>query len=189
MLLTPNSSVAASYLDLAKAGRVFCSLSSITAPNAYSTTTALKGALLWNGTGPLEGSDNLSAVMAVILGVGIGWTTAPSATGVMGVAVGSGQTSAPSSTTQVTAVGNLRADVASNAPGCGIYNGGTVTNAASAFLATHSISTAGAPSQPIWVPLDGLIVVPPGSFAVVAAQAAIASLVAEISLVWAEIPL
>lgn len=186
MILTNNSSQADSYYELCREGRVFSALSLITGLPAYSATTAQGSPLLWNNTGPLSGGTT-QRVMAVILGVSAGWTTAPGASGALGVAVG--VSTAPTTTTTVDQVGNLNPGVSNNTPLCNVYQKGTVSAAATGFLVTHEVSTAaGNPTQPAWVPLDGLIVVPPGCFASVAGAATIASMVAKITLVWAEVP-
>ena len=181
MYLDSQSSID-SYYSLAQQGQVFSAMSSVTAVVAYSTASALTGPLLWNGTGS---TGNTSRVMAVLLGVSIGWTTT-GATGVMGVATGIGQTSAPSSTTAITVAGNTLAN--GKAPVCNVYNVGTVSNAGTTFVGTHSISTAGTAAVGCFVPLDGLIQVPPGCWAAVCGAAAIASVLYKASLVWAEIP-
>jgi hypothetical protein len=124
--------------------------------------------------------------MAVILGLSVGWTTAPSASGTCGIVVGNQGATAPSSTTAITLSGNLRPD--GKASGVTVYNKGTVANAGTAFHLTHSLSTAGTPSDNIFVPVDGLIHVPPGYYASVCGNAAVASIVTAATLLWAEIP-
>lgn len=188
MILSRNSSQADSYYQLCREGRVFCALSLITGLPAYSATTAQGSPLLWNNTGALAG--NTKGVLAILLGVSVGWTTAPGASGAVGITVGSGQTAAPTSTTAVDAVGNLNAGLAAQAPTCNVYQKGTVTNGGSTIFVTHEVSTAaGNPTTDVFQALDGIVVVPPGCWASVAGAAAIASMVAKISLVWAEVPL
>ena len=184
MILSRNSSEADSYYQLAKAGKVFVAFASVTAPVAFGTAAGMGGPLLWNNTGQAAGG--VTRVMAVILGVAVGWTTAPAATGALGITWGSGQTAAPTSPTAIDGVANVL--TSGPAPLCNSYRVGTVANAGTTILLTHSVSTAANPSQDIFQPLDGLVQVPPGSWASVAGAAAIASLVAKISLVWAEIP-
>ena len=185
MILTRNSSYVDSYYQLAKMGQVFTANAVVTAPVAYSTAAGIGGPLLWNNTGPSAGGNG--AVVALILGLSVAWTTAPAATGELGITWGSGQTSAPTSTTAIDGVACTLPGF--SGPDCNVYRVGTVANAGSTILVTHSISTAGTPSQSVFVPLDGLVQVPPGCWAAVAGAAAIASLVARISLVWAEVSL
>jgi hypothetical protein len=187
MILTRNSSEADSYYQLARAGQCFSALTSITGLVAFGTAAAMGGPLLWNNTGAAAGGTG--RVLAVLLGLSVGWTTAPGASGALGITWGAGQTSAPTGTAAITGVANMRPDLA-GAPACNVYNSGTVANAGTTIHLTHEVSTAaGNPSQPIFVPLDGLIVVPPGCWAAVAGAAAIASMVGKISLIWAEVPL
>lgn len=185
MILSRNSSEADSYYQLVRDGKVFAALATVTAPVAYGTAAGIGGPLLWNNTGP--GAAGSKRVLAVLLGLSIGWTNAPAATGALGVTVGKGQTSAPTTTTAIDGIGNLRPDGPST-PLCNLYRIGTIANAGTTIHITHSISTAATPSVPVWVPLDGLVVVPPGCWASVAGAAAIATLVAQISLVFAEVP-
>ena len=185
MIVSSNSSRASDYYELAKDGLVFTALASKTALVAFGTTTAIGGPLLWNNTGPAAGGG--PRVMAVLLGMMVGWTTAPAAEGVVGIAVGNGQTSAPSSTSAITGVANNRADLVA-APQCNVYTLGTVANAAVSLYPTHSVGTTSNDNCPIFVPLDGIIQVPPGCWASPAGAAAISTIVAKIGLVWAEIP-
>lgn len=163
--------------DLSRAGRIFTAHYSVTGLSAFSATTA--NPLLYNGS-----ASSQSKVLAVLLGLGVGWTTAPGASGTVGIGIGT--TAAPTSTSAVTAVANT--NPFGPAPNCLALNAGTVT-AATGFIATHEVST-GATSQPAcscWVPLEGLVTLPPGAFVNVSGAAAIATMVAKISLVWAEI--
>lgn len=187
VIVTRNSSQADSYYELCREGRVWCALSLITGLPAYSATTAQGSPLLWNNTG--QGLAGGQRVLAAILGVSVGWTTAPGASGAIGVTVGSGQAAAPTSTTAVDAVGNLNAALASTTPLCNVYQKGTVTNGGSTIFVTHEVSTAaGNPTTDVFQALDGIVQVPPGCWASIAGAAAIASMVGKISLVWAEIP-
>lgn len=185
MIVTRNSSQADSYYQLARASSAFTAVTNITGLTAYSTAAGTGGPLLWNNTGALAGGN--SRVLAIILGVSVGWTTAPAATGQVGITWNSGQSAAPTTTTAITGVANNFPGAAG--PLCNVYNKGTVTNAGVVFLATHSVSTAATPVNVSLEMLDGLIIVPPGCWAAVAAAATISTMVANISLIWAEIPL
>ena len=184
MILSRNSTQADSYYQLARAGQLFCATAVVTAPVKWTTAAGMGGPLLWNNTGPAAGGG--ARVMAVVIGVGVGWTTAPGATGQLGLTWGSGQTSAPTTTTAIDGVANMFPGGA--APLCNTYRIGTVANAGVAFLATHSVSTANGPAASTLETLDGMVQIPPGSWVSVAGSAAISSLVATISLVWAEVP-
>ena len=185
MIISRNSSEADSYYQLARNGQVFVATAALTGMTAYGTAAATGGPLLWNNTGVTVGT---SKVLAIILGVSLGWTTAPGAAGVVGLTWGTGQTSAPTSTTSITGVGCTRPG-ANQTPACNVYNKGTVANAGAAFLATHEVdatATAGITGG-LYEPLDGLIIASPGDWVSVAAGATISTMVADISLVWAEL--
>jgi hypothetical protein len=185
MIISRNSSEADSYYQLARAGQAFAALTSITGLVAFGTAAAMGGPLLWNNTG--SGLAGAKRVLAVILGLSAGWTTAPAAAGALGITWGTGQPAAPTSTVAITGVSNLRPDLAA-APLCNLYNSGTVVNAGTTIHLTHEVGTSAGPSQSIFVPIDGLIVVPPGCWAAVAGAAAIATMVGKFSLVFAEVP-
>ena len=187
MILSRNSSQADSYYQLAKSGQIFVANATVTAPVAFGTAAGMGGPLLWNNTGPAAGATG-PRVMAVILGLAVGWTTAPAATGEMGITWGSGQASAPSSTTAIDGVACTLPGGAATKPQCNVYRVGTVANAGAAILVTHQVSTTTPAATPVFVPLDGLVQVEPGCWASPAAAIAIATMVANISLVWAEIP-
>lgn len=182
MIITRNSTQVDSYYELVKEGKAFNALTSITGLVAFGTAAGMGGPLLWNNTGNAK-----ERVMAVILGLSVGWTTAPGAAGALGITWGTGQASAPTSTTAITGVANLRPDYA-GLPACNVYNAGTVAAAGTTVYLTHEVGTGTQSAIPTFVPINGLIQVPPGCWAAVAGAAAIASMVAKVSLVWAEVP-
>lgn len=164
--------------DAARAGRVYSALYGVTGLAVWTATSG--SPLLYNGS-----ATSPSKVLAVLLGLSVGWTTAPGASGVVGLGIG--QTAAPTTTGAVTAVGNT--NPFGPAPNCLALNSGTVT-AATAFLATHEVSTSTSqPSATIYQPLDGQIVLPPGGFVNISGALAVSTMVAKITLVWAEIPI
>lgn len=168
---------------MARSGRVYTALYSVTGLAAFGATSG--NPLLYNGSGNAASNTSTSKVLAVILGLGVGWTTAPGATGVVGIGIGA--TAVPTTTTAVTAVTNT--NPFGPAPNCLALNAGTVT-AATGFLATHNVSTGtSAPSTPVFENFDGLVVIPPGAFINISGALAIATMVAKISLVWAEVPI
>lgn len=183
MIISRNSSEADSYYALARDGKAFSALTSITGLVAFGTAAGIGGPLLWNNTG----AGSSKRVLAVLLGVSVGWTTAPAASGALGITWGTGQPAAPTGTVAITGVANLRPDLAA-LPLCSVFNAGTVVNAGTSILLTHQVSTGTVAAQTIFEPLDGLITVPPGCWAAVAGAAAIATMVAKVSLIFAEVP-
>lgn len=184
MLLSRNSSEVDSAYQLARNGQLYVAVAAVTGMTVYSTAAGTGGPLLWNNTGVGVGT---SKVLAIILGVAVGWTTAPGAAGVVGLTWGTGQTSAPTSTTAITGVGCTRPST-NQTPACNVYNKGTVANPGVTFFATHEVeATATGGSAALYVPLDGAIIAQPGDWVSVAAGATISTMVSSISLVWAEL--
>lgn len=155
---------------------------------AYTATAALGAPLLWNNSYlPLAKTGSPQGVMAVLLGFSVAWTTAPAASGTCGIAVGLQGETAPTSLTNISLAGNVKAG--GRAPYCITYNKGTVANAPTAFHLTHSLSTAGTPSDVVFYALDGLIQVPPTYYAAVCSSATLGTVVTAATLIWAEVPL
>jgi len=170
-----------SYYDLARLGRVFVARAVVTAPVIYTTAAGTGGPLLWNGS---------QTVNAVILGVGYGVTTVTSASGALGITGSNGQTTAPTSTTAIDSVGNTR--IGGPAPQCTTYRVGTVANAGSFLYPVIQLGTGALTTDYVensLVDIAGAIVVPPNCWASIAATATATALVAQLSLIWAEIPL
>lgn len=178
-----------SYFDLAQQGKVFSALAIVTAPVIWSTAAGTGGPLLWNNTGPTAGGTT-QRVKAVLLALGMGITTASGVAGALGITGAAGQTAAPGSTTAIDAVGNLY--VGGPLPLCNTFRVGTPSNAGTFFQPTHAVDTAALTTQaPLtleWTDLHGAIVVPPGSWASIAATATLTSGVFQIGLMWAEVP-
>jgi len=175
-----------SYFDLARRGQVFSALALVTAPVAYSTAAGTGGPLLWNNS---AGTSSPKRVLAVLLAMGCGITTASTAATSLGITGNSGQTSAPTSTTAIDGVACTY--MGGSLPLCNTYRIGTVANAGNWIQPTTAIGTGAVTLDNIdmaWVDLGGSIVVPPGSWASVAAVAVASTAVFQIGLMWAEIP-
>lgn len=163
---------------------VFAAKASVTSLPAY-TGTALGGPLLWNGSQAGGGKG----VIAYLLALSYGLTTASTVAGSIGIVTGSGQSSAPTSTSAIGLAGNL--NPAGQAPGCSVYSSGTVAQAGSAYLPTGRVHTGAITvdtDDDNFVHLGGAIVIPPGCWAAAAAGAVLTSAVIDIGLVWIEIP-
>lgn len=176
-----------SYYSHARNGQVFCATANVTAPVIYTTAAGTGGPLLWNNTGQAAGGT--SRVMAVLLAMGATLTTATSAAGGLGITGNVGQTSAPTSTTAIDKVANLF--IGGPAPACNTYRVGTVATAGNFFVPTIALGTGAITVDNLdmtWIDLGGLIIVPPGGWASVAAAATATAAVLQIGLIWAEIP-
>lgn len=187
-----------SYYDLAKKGQIYVATAAITAMAAYSTSTATGGPLLWNGTGGTTTGVNNAQVDAVIIGVSWGITVASAAAVAIGLTGGNGQTSAPASPSTITAVTNTRLSVpapvaAATGAGnqCSVYNYGNVSVAGLWFhplfqTGTNAITALG--TQPNYLDLAGMYIVPPNCWISVSASATATTNQIKMSLIWAEIP-
>lgn len=174
-----------SYYDLARAGQVFCARAIVTAPVIFSTAAGTGGPLLWNNTA--AGSDK--AVDAVILGVTCAVTTVSTVAGALGITGGSGQSSAPTSTTAIDTVATL--SIGGPSARCNTYRIGTPGAAGGFFLPLAQLSTGALTVENEelgFIDVGGLVVVPPGSWMSLAGSATLTTLVAQLGLVWAEIP-
>src|SRR6266436_330774 len=177
-----------SYYEVARAGQVFAARAIVTAPVIFSTAAGTGGPLLWNNTGVASGVST-KAVNAVILAVTCALTVVTTVAAALGITGNSGQTTAPSATTPIDTVGNLL--IGGPAPLCNTFRVGTPTNAGGFFLPLLALSTGALTVDNDLVGLihlDGAIVVPPGSWASLAASATATTTVARLGLVWAELP-
>lgn len=166
-------------------GNVFAAYASITSLAAYTSTAGVGGPLLWNGSAVGGGRG----VTAFLLALGYGLTVADTVAGAIGITGNSGQAAAPTTTTAITAVGNL--NFGGPAPACSVYNVGTVGTAGSTLLVTGQVDTGALTTETAddnFIHLGGLPQVVTGSWAAVAASAALTSAVLQICLVWIEIP-
>jgi hypothetical protein len=177
-----------SYYDYARRQQVFTAYATVTAMAAYSTAAGTGGPLIWNNTGAAAGK-NPQRVLAVLLAAGLGMSVASAAAGGLGITGNSGQTSAPTATTAIDAGAN--AFIGGPVQQCNTYRIGTVTNAGNFFMPFALIGTGALTVDNLdfqWFDLGGSIIVPPGSWASVAASVVMTTSVLQIGLMWAEIP-
>ena len=167
-----------SLYDLARGQNVFCSYSTgVTALPAYTATSL--GPVLFNGA---VGNPQLKAV---IIGISLTVTTASAAAVSVGLAWGVGTVSGFVAATKTS---STYANASS--PVCNAYISGNVSVAASGYLPLVNVDTAALTANPIenmWVPLDGMIVIPQGSYVALAAGATATTSVLDYSIVWAEV--
>jgi hypothetical protein len=173
-----------SYYELCREGKVFAARAIVTAPVIFSTAAGTGGPLLWNNSGSSD-----EQVDAVILGVTCAITTVTTVAAALGLTGGSGQASAPGSTTAIDSVANLNIGGAS--PRCNTYRVGTPSSAGGFFLPLLGLSTGALTVDNEllgFIDIGGLIVVPNGSWVSISASATASTTVAQIGLIWAEIP-
>jgi hypothetical protein len=174
-----------SYYDLARQGKVFCAQAIVTAPKIFSTAAGTGGPLLWNGS-----ASAANPVNAVLLGVTCALTVVTTVAAALGITGNNGQSSAPSTTTAIDTTANLL--IGGNPSKCTTYRIGTPSNAGSFFLPLMALHTGAltVDNEPLgFIDLGGMIVVPPNSWVSIAASATATTTVAQLGLVWAEIPL
>lgn len=166
------------YYEAAARGRLFMAHAIVTAPVIWSTAAGTGGPLVWNGS--TTHNVNILAMSAVI-------TTASGVAGALGLTGNTGQVSAPGTTTAIDSRANLL--IGGAASGATPYRVGTVTNAGGFFLPVIPIGTNAVTAQiPTWVDLGGILTIPPNCWASVAGSATLTSLVAQIGLLYEEIP-
>lgn len=173
-----------SVYSYAREGKVFCARAIVTAPVVFSTAAGTGGPLLWNNS-----AAGGCAVNAVLLGITCALTVVTTVAAALGITGNSGQATAPGSTTAIDTSGNLL--VGGKDPKCNVYRVGTPSSAGSFFLPLLALGTGALTVDNMelgFIPLHGLVVVPPGSWASIAASATASTTVAQLGLVWAEVP-
>ena len=175
-----------SYYDLASRGQVFSAFATVTAAVIYSTAAGTGGPLLWNGSS--QAGPN--PVNATILGVSCADTVASTVACALGFTGNSGQTAAPTATSAITTVANMR--VGGPQPKCSVFSVGTPASAGNFFLPVIQVGTGAITVdniELIYTDIAGAIVVPPNSWVSVAASATATTMVGQIGLIWAEVPI
>jgi hypothetical protein len=169
------------YYEQAVRGKLFMAQAIVTAPVIYTTAAGTGGPLLWN--------PPTSGVNAAILGVTCGITVVTTVAAALGLTGNTGQSSAPSTTTAIDGRSNMFIGAGSSA--CTPYRIGTVTNAGGFLLPFASLHT-GALTVDTGVvgviDIGGMLIVPPGSWASIAASATATTTVGTFGLVWEEVP-
>lgn len=171
------SEVMPRYAELARKGRLFSAYAIVTAPVIWSTAAGTGGPLLWNG-----GSNN-----AYLVGAGFGTSVVSTVAGALGIATGT--STAPGTTTAIDASGPTQAGGATATVSA--FRIGTVSAAATNFMPFAQVHTGALTVDTNgvqWFDLGGMIMIPPGKFASIAGSATLTTLVAQMTLVWAELP-
>lgn len=169
------------YSNLAKLGVVYSAYATITAPVIYSTAAGTGGPLIWNP--PNSGID------AHVLAVGFSTSVVTTVAGGIGLTGNAGQAVAPTSTTAIDAQGNLL--IGGGAASCFAYRVGTPANAGNRlmpFAQFHTGALTVDNTGLTWVPVDGLVICPPGAWVSPAGTATLSTLQIQIGLIWAELP-
>lgn len=171
----------ADYYQLAYQGKLFQAHAIVTAPVIYTTAAGTGGPLIWNG------SQNTNVVLLAVTCAITVVTTVAAALGITG---NSGQTAAPSSTTVIDSNRSLK--IGGSLPQSTAYRIGTPSNAGNFFLPFADLHTGALTVDNLgmgFIDLKGMVVVPPNSWVSVAASATATTTVANIGLVYAELPI
>lgn len=166
--------------ELARKGRVFMAHAIVTAPVVYTTAAGTGGPLIWNGS---------TDINVVLLKAGFGVTTVTTVAAALGITGQASQPVAPTSTTAIDSSKNLL--IGGPASKATAYRVGTPANAGNFLLPFADLHTGALTTEPgmmRWVDLDGIIVAPPQSWVSIAASATASTTVAQLALVWAELP-
>jgi polygalacturonase len=185
----PNNS---SMVEFSRSADLFCAYSAnVTSLPAYSATSL--GPILYNGTNPTNAYPEKKVI---VLGISLALTTASGAAVAVGLCWGSqltaGNTAVPASITGTA--GNGATLVSSTypinkQPSASAYNSGNVLAAATGFWPLASLPTTAITALPVdtgWIPIDGGIVLPAGTWVALAASATATSAVLQYSILWAE---
>ena len=161
-------------------GNVFAATAIVTAPGIFSTAAGTGGPLLYNPSG--------SGVTAYLLAVSLGVTVASTVAGAIGLT--GGASTAPSSTTAIDSVVCTKLHTSPPSPKCNIYRIGTVSAPGGFFWPIGQIGTNALTALPASEPisLGGVWEIDYGYFLAVAGSAVLSTTVAQISIMWLEVP-
>jgi hypothetical protein len=168
--------------QLAYQKRLFQAHAIVTAPVIYTTAAGTGGPLIWNG------APNINVVL---LKVGLGISVVTTVAASLGITGNSGQTAAPTSTTAIDSNKSLFVGSAVS-PQSTAYRVGTPSSAGNFFLPFADLHTGALTVDNLglcWVDLGGSIIIPPNSWASIAASATATTTVMQASLIYAEIPI
>lgn len=169
------------YYEQAYRGNLYIAQAIVTAPAAYSATAGVGGPLIWNPPG--------SGVNVVCLAVSLGITVVSTVAAAIGLTGNVGQTVAPTSSTAID--GNAPGLIGAASPKSKAYRIGTVVNGGSFLLPVADVHTGALTTDTgsaRFVDIGGAVIIPPGAWGAVAASAAATTLVAQIGLIYEEVP-
>lgn len=171
------------YSTLVKAGKVYYTSASVTAPVIFSTAAQV-GPMLWNK--PSSGLD------AHILGVCVG---EPSTATTVASSIGLVANVQPSAPTTATAITGFNCYAGGSAPSmAGVFSTATVlvTNPVPIFMPLVGVAgaaiTVGNTVTTTFADVGGLVIAGPGTVVYVCAGNTLSSGVFQLGLVWAELP-
>lgn len=167
------------YYEQSRRGNIFFCRAISTALAGIASSNGIGGPLLWNGS---------SAVVAVPLAMTFTSTVVTTVAASIGLAFGT-QSSAPTSTTAIDSSGSGL--IGGTAPAASAFRLGTVSAVPSSFFPLFSAHTGALTVDNTglgWIDLGGAFVLPTNTYLAVAASATATTLVAQIGLLWEEVP-
>lgn len=170
------------YYEQASRGNLFHAGAIVTAPVIYTTAAGTGGPLIWN---PPTSGKNVS-VLAVTCALTVVTTVAAA----LGLTGNGSQPSAPTSTTAADSRSN--ALIGGAASVSTPYRVGTVAVAGGFFLPLLGLHTGALTVDNMglgWIDVGGAIVCPPGAWVSLAASATATTTVAQLGMLYAEVPI
>lgn len=162
-------------------GNLFIAHAIVTAPVIYSTAAGTGGPFVWNPPS--------SGINVELLAAGFGTTVVTTVAAALGITGASGQVAVPTATTAIDSSTNCKLGGAASRSTA--YRVATPVNAGTFFFPFAQVHTGALTADTTgiqWVDLGGFLIVPPGSWASIAASATATTLVAQIGLLFGEVP-
>lgn len=169
------------YYTQAYDGSLFVAHAIVTAPVIYSTAAGTGGPLIWNPPG--------SGINVVPVALGYGVTVVTTVAAALGLTGNVGQVVAPGSVTAIDS--KTQAIIGGGTGKATAYRIGTPTNAGGFFLPLADLHTGALTVNTgaiNWVDVGGVLICPPGGWISVAASATASTTVAQLALVYEEVP-
>lgn len=169
------------YYEQASRGNLFSVFAIVTAPVIFSTAAGTGGPLIWNP--PTSGKN------VCVLAVTCALTVVTTVAAALGLTGNTGQTVAPTSTTAIDqrSSGMIGGQASISTP----YRVGTPAAAGGFFFPLLQLHTGALTVDNValgWIDVGGAVVAPPGSWVSLAASATATTTVAQLGMLYAEIP-
>lgn len=169
------------YAEIAARGFLFHAFAIVTAPVIFSTAAGTGGPLVWN---PQNSGRNV-----IVLGITCGLTVVTTVAAALGLTGNTGQNVAPTATTAIDqrTSGLIGGQASIATP----YRVGTPIVAGNFFLPLLHLHTGALTVDNMtlgFIDVGGAIVCPPGGWVSIAASATATTTVAQLGMMYAEIP-
>ena len=169
------------FYELAYRGELYQAYAIVTAPVIYTTAAGTGGPLIWN---------NSNTHNVVLLAATFGSSVVTTVAGTLGITGNTGQTAAPTTTTAIDSNRNLK--IGGQTPRSTAYRIGTTSSAGNFFVPLTAFHTGALTVDnnvgPGWIDLGGGIICPPDCWVSLAGSATLSTLVAQLGLIYTEVP-